>query len=163
MERRDGLKGRHRYFSIGHGWGLKCHPSAIADPHCDHNARRLFGLFLWSRSGLLSGDLAQLLVEALFVVVRLKFAGGCFKLLNLSFLAMAYRLYLDEVGHDDLAHAHDDGYRYLSLSGVIMDQAYVRDVATPGPERRSLSARLILMPKRRCFFLGSSAANFHYV
>jgi hypothetical protein len=44
---------------------------------------------------------------------------------------MAYRLYLDEVGHDDLAHAHDDAYRYLSLSGVIMDQAYARDVATP--------------------------------
>jgi hypothetical protein len=44
---------------------------------------------------------------------------------------MPYRLYLDEVGHDDLAHVHDEGYRYLSLSGVIMDQDYVRDVATP--------------------------------
>jgi hypothetical protein len=44
---------------------------------------------------------------------------------------MPYRLYLDEVGNDDLAHVHDDGYRYLSLSGVIMDQDYVRDAATP--------------------------------
>jgi len=44
---------------------------------------------------------------------------------------MPYRLYLDEVGHDDIGHAHDDGYRYLSLSAVIMDQDYVRDTATP--------------------------------
>lgn len=44
---------------------------------------------------------------------------------------MRYRLYLDEVGHDDFAHAHDDRYRYLSLSGVIMEHDYTRDIATP--------------------------------
>jgi hypothetical protein len=44
---------------------------------------------------------------------------------------LPYRLYLDEVGHDDLAHVHDEGYRYLNLSGEIVDQDYARDVATP--------------------------------
>jgi len=44
---------------------------------------------------------------------------------------MLYRLYVDEVGTDDLAHVTDDQNRYLSLSGVAMDQDYARDHASP--------------------------------
>jgi hypothetical protein len=44
---------------------------------------------------------------------------------------MPYRLYVDEVGNDDMQHTDDVRHRYLSLSGVAMDQDYVRDVATP--------------------------------
>jgi hypothetical protein len=42
-----------------------------------------------------------------------------------------YRMYIDEVGHDDLDHVEDLRYRYLSLSGVIMEKDYARDHATP--------------------------------
>jgi hypothetical protein len=42
-----------------------------------------------------------------------------------------YRLYLDEVGNDDLTHVDDERHRYLSLTGVVMRQDYARDVATP--------------------------------
>jgi hypothetical protein len=44
---------------------------------------------------------------------------------------MAYRLYVDEVGNDDMGHTDDERHRYLSLSGVAMDPDYVRDHATP--------------------------------
>ena len=44
---------------------------------------------------------------------------------------MQYRLYIDEVGHDDLSHIADDRYRYLSLTGIAMEQNYVRDVVSP--------------------------------
>jgi hypothetical protein len=53
---------------------------------------------------------------------------------------MAFRLYVDEVGNDDLTHAHDERHRYLSLSGVILDQDYVRD--TVSPELDALKARI---------------------
>jgi len=42
-----------------------------------------------------------------------------------------YRLYVDEVGNDDMSHADDERHRYLSLSGVAMDQDYARDYASP--------------------------------
>jgi hypothetical protein len=44
---------------------------------------------------------------------------------------MPFRLYIDEVGNDDLGHVNNDLHRYLSLSGVAMDQDYARDQATP--------------------------------
>jgi hypothetical protein len=44
---------------------------------------------------------------------------------------MAYRLYIDEVGHDDLKSAHDERYRYLSLCGVIVGIEYADAMATP--------------------------------
>lgn len=34
---------------------------------------------------------------------------------------MRYRLYLDEVGNEDLSHAHETGHRFLSLTGVMME------------------------------------------
>jgi hypothetical protein len=43
-----------------------------------------------------------------------------------------YRLYVDEVGNDDLGHVHNEDDRYLSLTGIAMAQEYTRDTATPG-------------------------------
>jgi hypothetical protein len=44
---------------------------------------------------------------------------------------MTYRLYLDEVGNDDLGHVAQERHRYLSLTGVIIQHEHARDVATP--------------------------------
>lgn len=44
---------------------------------------------------------------------------------------MSYRLYIDEVGNDDIGNVHDPRHRYLSLTGVAMNLDYVRDHATP--------------------------------
>lgn len=42
---------------------------------------------------------------------------------------MRYRLYLDEVGNEDLGHAHERRHRFLSLTGVIMElQTVSRDL-----------------------------------
>ena len=42
-----------------------------------------------------------------------------------------YRLYLDEVGTDTMRRVHLDGYRYLSLTGVVMTIAHARDYLEP--------------------------------
>ncbi len=42
-----------------------------------------------------------------------------------------YRLYIDEVGTDDLGHLDADSDRYLSLTGVAMEVAHARDSLTP--------------------------------
>ena len=44
---------------------------------------------------------------------------------------MTYRLYLDEVGTDDLTHVSDERHRYLSLNAVIIEQGHCRDHAIP--------------------------------
>jgi hypothetical protein len=44
-------------------------------------------------------------------------------------------MYVDEVGHASLKSCHGEGDRYLSLSGVIMELEYVRDVAAPALEQ----------------------------
>ena len=41
--------------------------------------------------------------------------------------AQKYRLYIDEVGNSDLDASPDPNHRYLSLSGVAFDLAYVQD------------------------------------
>ena len=46
-----------------------------------------------------------------------------------------FRLYLDEVGNDDLSHASLDEHRYLSLTGVAIRHDHVRDQATPNLDR----------------------------
>jgi len=46
-------------------------------------------------------------------------------------LRSGLRLYVDEVGNDDLTHVVDDKHRYLSLTGVAMHQGHVNLVATP--------------------------------
>lgn len=42
-----------------------------------------------------------------------------------------YRLYVDEVGTDDLTHLDKDDHRYLSLTGVAMKVVVARDDLTP--------------------------------
>lgn len=42
-----------------------------------------------------------------------------------------YRLYVDEVGTDDLTHLDDDNNRYLSLTGVAMKITVARDDLGP--------------------------------
>ncbi|MCC5838827.1 MAG: DUF3800 domain-containing protein [Opitutales bacterium] len=44
---------------------------------------------------------------------------------------MKLRLYVDEVGNPDLGSSEDKNHRYLSLTGVLMDLAYVEEVAFP--------------------------------
>lgn len=44
---------------------------------------------------------------------------------------MSFRLYVDEVGNDDLTHVADERHRYLSLTGIILQNDYARDSATP--------------------------------
>lgn len=48
---------------------------------------------------------------------------------------MKYRLYLDVVGNSDLGASRDPNHRYLSLTGIIMELNYVRDVAVPAIEK----------------------------
>lgn len=43
---------------------------------------------------------------------------------------MKYRLYIDEVGNPGLETAKDPRHRYLSLTGVIMELAYVNDIVS---------------------------------
>lgn len=42
-----------------------------------------------------------------------------------------YRLYIDEVGTDDILHVDDDNHRYLSLTGVAVRRHVARDILTP--------------------------------
>lgn len=42
-----------------------------------------------------------------------------------------YRLYLDEVGTDDLSHLENDNHRFLSLSGVIVNLGHVENFLNP--------------------------------
>jgi hypothetical protein len=82
---------------------------------------------------------------------------------------MPHRLYVDEVGNDDMSHADDERHRYLSLSGVAMDQDYARDRATPAlnalkailkhdPDQQVILHRKDIMNKRGVFkCLGDAA------
>lgn len=42
-----------------------------------------------------------------------------------------YRLYVDEVGTDDMTNLDDDNHRFLSLTGVAMEVSHARDHLTP--------------------------------
>lgn len=42
-----------------------------------------------------------------------------------------FRIYIDEVGNHDLAHADDPNQRFLSLTGVILESGYVMTVLQP--------------------------------
>lgn len=46
-----------------------------------------------------------------------------------------YRMYLDEVGVDAMKRLHDDNFRYLSLTGVIMKTDHARDYLVPAFDR----------------------------
>lgn len=76
---------------------------------------------------------------------------------------MVYRLYVDEVGNDDMGNTDDERHRYLSLSGIAMDQDYARDFATPAlnalkanvfkhdPDQHVIFHRKDIMNKRGVF------------
>ena len=49
-----------------------------------------------------------------------------------------YRLYVDEVGGDDLTHVDKDKHRYLSLTGVAMTIDEARDNLGPRMDLISL-------------------------
>ena len=45
-----------------------------------------------------------------------------------------FRLYIDEVGNPDLEHSENPNHRFLSLTGVIVDIAYVQERMHPDME-----------------------------
>ena len=47
---------------------------------------------------------------------------------------MKYRMYVDEVGNPDLGSSEDPLHRFLSLTGVIVDLNYVREIIYPQME-----------------------------
>jgi len=42
-----------------------------------------------------------------------------------------FRLYIDEVGNHDMNHVDDENHRFLSLTGVIIETNYCREVLNP--------------------------------
>jgi len=42
-----------------------------------------------------------------------------------------YRIYIDEVGNNDLESSDDANHRYLSLTGLIFELDYIKNVVTP--------------------------------
>lgn len=60
-----------------------------------------------------------------FFYLRLFFHSGICHVLPM------YRLYVDEVGTDDITHVDDDNNRYLSLTGVAMKVTDARDDLIP--------------------------------
>lgn len=44
---------------------------------------------------------------------------------------MSFRMYVDEVGNDDITHTDDDNHRFLSLTGVAMKISHARDYLEP--------------------------------
>ena len=50
-----------------------------------------------------------------------------------------YRMYVDETGNSDLKHTDDPNHRFLSLTGVIVDLAHIRE--TVHPEMEALKVR----------------------
>ncbi len=48
---------------------------------------------------------------------------------------MKYRIYIDEVGNNDLGSSVNPNHRYLCLTGVVFELDYVKNVLTPDIER----------------------------
>ncbi|MCR4418287.1 MAG: DUF3800 domain-containing protein [Ignavibacteria bacterium] len=46
-----------------------------------------------------------------------------------------YRVYIDEVGNNDLKSSENPNHRYLSLTGLIFELNYVKEVVTPSLEK----------------------------
>ena len=47
---------------------------------------------------------------------------------------MKHRLYVDEVGNPDLESSDNPNHRFLSLTGIILELAYVQEVVHPQVE-----------------------------
>ena len=48
---------------------------------------------------------------------------------------MKYRMYVDEVGNPDLKSSDNPNHRFLSLTGVIIDLGYVKNIIHPKLEK----------------------------
>lgn len=46
-----------------------------------------------------------------------------------------YRIYIDEVGNNDLKSSDNPNHRYLSLTGLIFELEYVKSVVSPSLEK----------------------------
>ncbi|MEE8404332.1 MAG: DUF3800 domain-containing protein, partial [candidate division Zixibacteria bacterium] len=46
-----------------------------------------------------------------------------------------YRMYVDEVGNPDMGSSDNPNHRFLSLTGVIIELNYVKDVFHPELEK----------------------------
>ena len=46
-----------------------------------------------------------------------------------------YRIYIDEVGNNDLGSSTNPNHRYLSLTGIIFELEFVKDVVQPEIEK----------------------------
>ena len=42
-----------------------------------------------------------------------------------------YRIYIDEVGNNDLKSSDNPNHRYLSLTGVIFELEYAKNILRP--------------------------------
>jgi hypothetical protein len=47
---------------------------------------------------------------------------------------LKYRIYIDEVGNNDLNSSDDPNHRYLSLTGLVFELNYVKNIVTPAVE-----------------------------
>jgi hypothetical protein len=45
-----------------------------------------------------------------------------------------YRIYIDEVGNNDLGSSSNPNHRYLALTGVVIDLDYIKTTLTPDVE-----------------------------
>ena len=46
-----------------------------------------------------------------------------------------YRIYIDEVGNNDLGSSDNPNHRYLSLTGLIFELDYAGKIVTPSVEK----------------------------
>lgn len=76
-------------------------------------------------------------VERVLGHIRAHVAGSGFEFVELTLpvfshsIPCMYRLYIDEVGTDDMIHLEEDNHRYLSLTGVAMEVNHARDHLAP--------------------------------
>lgn len=52
-----------------------------------------------------------------------------------------YRIYIDEVGNNDLASSENPNHRYLSLTGVIFELDYIKKIVQPKLEDPAIEKR----------------------
>lgn len=54
--------------------------------------------------------------------------------LKRKYNTMKYRIYIDEVGNNDMGSSNDPNHRFLSLTGVVFDLDYVKNTLSPDIE-----------------------------
>ncbi len=65
-----------------------------------------------------------------------------------SLYIMKYRIYIDEVGNNDLGSSTNPNHRFLCLTGVVFELDYVKNVLTPDLEclKNSISKAIPMNP-----------------